>query len=173
MQKSDIAAESVTLDKTTLELTINGSAKLTATVLPEETAVKTVQWSSSEETVAKVAADGTVTGLKEGTAIITAKCGEKSAECTGTVKSSLIVLMPTSIQLDQTSLNLTPGSAVKLTATVLPDSVPDKSVTWSSDAPTIAEVLSDGTVTEKSAGIAIITAKTTNGLTITCAVTVA
>ena len=82
-------------------------------------------------------------------------------------------MMPTSIQLDQTSLNLTPGSAVKLTATVLPDSVPDKSVTWSSDAPTIAEVLSDGTVTEKSAGIAIITAKTTNGLTITCAVTVA
>jgi len=173
VQKSDIAAESVTLDKTTLELTINGSAKLTATVLPEETAVKTVQWSSSEETVAKVAADGTVTGLKEGTAIITAKCGEKSAECTVTVKSSLIVLMPTSIQLDQTSLNLTPGSAVKLTATVLPDSVPDKSVTWSSDAPTIAEVLSDGTVTAKSAGIATITAKTTNGLTITCAVTVA
>lgn len=173
VQKSDIAAESVTLDKTTLELTINGSAKLTATVLPEETAVKTVQWSSSEETVAKVAADGTVTGLKEGTVIITAKCGEKSAECTVTVKSSLIVLMPTSIQLDQTSLNLTPGSAVKLAATVLPDSVPDKSVTWSSDAPTIAEVLSDGTVTAKSAGIATITAKTTNGLTITCTVTVA
>ena len=122
----------------------------------------------------RLAADGTVTGLKEGTAIITAKCGEKSAECSVTVKPSLIVLMPTSIQLDQTSLNLTPGSAVKLTATVLPDSVPDKSVTWSSDAPTIAEVLSDGTVTAKSMpGIATITAKTTNGLTITCAVTVA
>ena len=85
VQKAEVLAESVTLDQTTMELTVNGTGNLTATVKPDETTVKTIQWSSSDETVATVGADGTVTALKEGTAVITAKCGEKSAECTVTV----------------------------------------------------------------------------------------
>ena len=154
-----------------MELTVNGTGKLTATVKPDETTVKTIQWSSSDEAVATVGADGTVTALKEGTTVITAKCGEKSAECTVTVKEEAVV--PASITMEPTTLSLTVGQTHVLIATVLPENATNKSVTWSSDAPTIAEVLSDGTVTAKSAGIATITAKTTNGLTITCAVTVA
>ena len=171
VQKAEVLAESVTLDQTTMELTVNGTGKLTATVKPDETTVKTIQWSSSDEAVATVGADGTVTALKEGSAVITAKCGEKSAECTVTVKAEAV--MPTSITMEPTTLSLTVGQTYVLIATVLPENATNKSVTWSSDAPTIAEVLSDGTVTAKSAGIATITAKTTNGLTITCAVTVA
>ena len=60
--------------------------------------MKTIQWSSSDEAVATVGADGTVTALKEGTAVITAKCGEKSAECTVTVKAEAV--MPTSITME-------------------------------------------------------------------------
>ncbi|MFR3991419.1 MAG: Ig domain-containing protein [Angelakisella sp.] len=56
----------MTLDQTTMELTVNGTGKLTATVKPDETTVKTIQWSSSDEAVATVGADGTVTALKEG-----------------------------------------------------------------------------------------------------------
>lgn len=40
--------------------------------------------------MATVGADGTVTALKEGTVVITAKCGEKSAECTVTVKAEAV-----------------------------------------------------------------------------------
>ena len=171
VQKADVPAESVTLDKTTLEMTVNGTGKLTATVKPDETTVKTIQWSSSDETVATVGADGTVTALKEGTAVITAKCGEKSAECTVTVKAEAVA--PTSITMEPTTLSLTVGQTYVLNATVLPENATNKSVTWSSDATSIVDVAADGTVTAKAAGIATITAKTTNGLTITCAVTVA
>lgn len=170
VQKAEVPAERVTLDQTTLELTVNGTAKLTAKVLPEETTVKTIQWSSSDETVAKVAADGTVTALKEGTTVITAKCGEKSAECTVTVKAEAVV--PASITLDQSTLSMAVGGTQKLTASILPDNATDKSITWSSDAPGIVEVAADGTVTAKAAGTAIITATTVNGLTITCTITV-
>ena len=160
----------MTLDQTTMELTVNGTGKLTATVKPDETTVKTIQWSSSDETVATVGADGTVTALKEGTAVITAKCGEKSAECTVTVKAEAV--MPTSITMEPTMLSLTVGQTYALIATVLPENATDKTVTWSSDAPSIVDVAADGTVTAKAAGTANITARTANGLAVTCIVTV-
>ena len=67
----------------TTDLT-NGAktTKLTATTDP---AGVNVSWSSSDETVAKVASDGTVAPVKAGTAKITARAGGKSASITVTV----------------------------------------------------------------------------------------
>lgn len=167
---TEVLAESVTLDQTTMELTVNGTGKLTATVKPDETTVKTIQWSSSDEAVATVGADGTVTALKEGTAVITAKCGEKSAECTVTVKAEAV--MPTSITMEPTTLSLTVGQKYTLIATILPENATNKSVTWSSNAPDIVEVTAGGAVTAKAAGTATVTASAANGLAVTCIVTV-
>ena len=58
------------------------TTKLTATTDP---AGVNVSWSSSNEAVAKVASDGTVTPVKAGTAKITAKSGGKTASITVTV----------------------------------------------------------------------------------------
>ena len=58
----DIAAQSVTLDKTQLSLAVGESTTLTATVFPEDAADKTVTWSSSDEDIATVES-GTVTAL--------------------------------------------------------------------------------------------------------------
>ena len=55
-----------------LELTKDATADLTATVLPADADDSTVSWSSSDESVATVDADGKVTALKSGTATITA-----------------------------------------------------------------------------------------------------
>lgn len=119
---------------------------------------------------AMVGADGTVTALKEGTAVITAKCGEKSAECTVTVKAEAVV--PTSITMEPTTLSLTVGQTHALNATVLPENATDKTVTWSSDATSIVDVAADGTVTAKAVGTVTVTARTANGLAVTCIVTV-
>ena len=170
VQKADVPAESVTLDKTTLEMTVNGTEKLTATVLPQDATVTTIEWSSSNSDIAAVEQDGTVTAKAEGVVTITAKCGEKSAECTVTVKAA--VVEATGITLDQTALNLTAGGTAALKATVYPDNAADKTVTWSSSAPGVAEVDTNGTVTAKTAGSAVITAQTANGRTVTCTVTV-
>ncbi len=79
--------------------------------------------------------------------------------------------VPTGIQLSSSSASLEAGKRLQLTATVTPDSATDKSVTWSSDNTAVATV-SKGIVTGVSAGSATITAKTVNGLTATCKVTV-
>lgn len=78
-------AESVTMSQNTLALDLCGTktGTLTATAGPANT-TDTITWSSSNEAVATVA-DGVVTGLKPGTATITAKAGTKSATCAVTV----------------------------------------------------------------------------------------
>lgn len=84
-----IPVESVSLDKTELKLAKGGNAKLTATVLPADATDKTVTWTTSKDKVAAVAADGTVTAVGEGTAVITATAGGKTAQCTVTVVNCL------------------------------------------------------------------------------------
>ena len=79
-----VSVTSVTLDKTNLELEVNGTYTLTATVAPNNATDKTVTWTSSDATIAKVE-NGKVTALKDGTATITAKAGDKTATCSVTV----------------------------------------------------------------------------------------
>lgn len=86
-EKVPVGASSVTLDTEAFTLTVGETKTLTATVLPEDAADKSVTWTSSDETVAKVAA-GTVTAVAEGTATITASCGEATASAACTVEAA-------------------------------------------------------------------------------------
>lgn len=78
----------------------------------------------------------------------------------------------TSVRLNKTTLNLEVGETGKLSATVLPASAADKFITWSSSKTDVASVSSNGTVTAKKAGTAVITATATNGKSASCTVTV-
>ncbi len=73
----------VTLDKTTATVPVDGNVKLNATVSPAGT---TVTWTSSDDTKATVK-DGVVTGVAAGTATITATAGEATATCAVTVSA--------------------------------------------------------------------------------------
>lgn len=65
---------------------------LKATVTPSTAKNYSIEWSSSDNTIAKVE-NGKVTGLKEGTAIITASCSGYSASCTVKVNKNIVVKM--------------------------------------------------------------------------------
>lgn len=78
----------------------------------------------------------------------------------------------TSVTLNKKTLNLEVGKTRKLSATVLPASAADKSITWSSSNTDVASVSSSGTVNAKKAGTAVITATATNGKNASCTVTV-
>ena len=167
--KADVAVESVTLDKTSLDLKTGDNTTLTATVNPESATDKTVTWTSDKPEIAAVEG-GKVTAVNEGTAIITAKAGDKTANCTVTVTKADVAVE--SVTLDKTSLDLKTGDNTTLTATVNPESATNKDVTWISDKPEIAAV-EGGTVTAKAEGTATITVTTIDGGKIaTCKVTV-
>ena len=159
-----VSTESITLDKTSLSLVVGETAQLTATVKPDDATDKKVAWASSDESVAKVS-NGKVTAVKSGKATITAKCGDKIAEC------AVTVTVPTgSVTLDKTTLSLAVGETEQLTATVKPDDATDKNVTWTSSDESVAKVV-NGKVTAVKSGKATITAKC-GGKTAECAVTV-
>lgn len=73
---------SLTLDKNTVSISGTTTSQIIATTVP---AGKTVTWSSSNESVATVSNTGLVTGVGNGTAIITATSGDINAKCTVTV----------------------------------------------------------------------------------------
>ncbi|MBR5255149.1 MAG: Ig domain-containing protein [Bacteroidales bacterium] len=167
--KKAVAVESITLNKSSLELKAGETATLTATVKPDNATNKTVSWSSSNSSVATVDAAGKVSAVAEGTATITAKAGDKTATCTVTVKKNVVDVE--SITLDKTSLELKEGETATLIATVNPDNATNKAVTWSSDKTSVATVNASGKVTAVAEGTATITAKA-GGKTATCIISV-
>ena len=91
--KKVIPVSGITLDKTVLELAEGESADLTATVAPEDATDKTVTWSSSNEAVATVSADGLVKAVAGGEATITAAAGDCTATCKVTVAAPIITYL--------------------------------------------------------------------------------
>lgn len=87
VEKASVSATEVALDTTTKALEPGGSFKLTPTLTPSNT-TDTVAWTSSDNDVATVTEDGTVTAVKTGSAVITATAGNVKAECTVTVSNT-------------------------------------------------------------------------------------
>lgn len=158
---------SITVTPATSTILLGESVTLSADVQPA-TADKTVTWTSSDTKIATVDATGTVKSVAAGTVTITA------ATVNGLKSTAKVTVQPvaTSVALSQTSATLNAGATLTLTATVKPDNAADKTVSWTSSNPAVATVTDKGVVTAVAKGNATITAKTVNGLTATCALTV-
>ena len=81
-------------------------------------------------------------------------------------------LSVSSIKLNSTSITLQNVRNYKLTATINPTNATNKNVTWTSSNTRVATVDANGNVKAVGAGTATITAKSNNGKTATCKVTV-
>ena len=168
----NILIENLYLDYNNKEISINESFKLTANIIPECASNKTLNWISSNPTVATVNSEGIVTAHNPGTTTVLAATTDGSdlnATCMVTV-----VVLASSISLNMSSLTLDIDESSQLIATVFPNNTTNKTITWKSGNTSIATVNSDGVVTAKSPGSVIITASTTDGsnLSTTCIVTV-
>ena len=117
-----VHVESVSLNVTTLTLTENRTAQLTATVRPDNAINKNVTWTSSDETVATVDSTGTITAVSEGTAniTVTTEDGNFTATCEVTVNPveyTVTVLTDGSGRASASPSTAAAGEPVTLTAT--------------------------------------------------------
>ena len=81
LDPSYIPCTALSLSESSLEFNLLTSQQLTATKTPSN-ASDPVVWSSSDTTVATVSETGLVTAVADGSATITATCGEQTATCT-------------------------------------------------------------------------------------------
>ena len=105
--------ENVTVDPVELNLKVGEKSELTLTIEPEELADSYVLWASDNENVATVA-NGTVSAISAGDAVITATVGGISASCNVSVTNIEVE----SIALNYTEYTLKEGETVQLTAVV-------------------------------------------------------
>lgn len=167
--KKAVPVTSITLSTESLSLNIGDSHRLTATVLPDNADNRDVVWSTSNEGVVTVAADGSVTAVGEGIATVRATAGGVSASCTVTVSKGVVVVESVAVSQDKATLAV--GDRLQLTATVSPANADNKTVTWTSSDTEVATVTSLGKVVAKGEGVAQITAAC-GGKSAVCVVTV-
>jgi len=119
-------------------------------------------------------AHGTALALAHNGLPVTITAGSHTANTNNLKVSERTTTVPvTGVSLNKTSMSLLVGGNETLTATITPTNATNKSVTWSSSAPTIATVNNSGLVTAVAAGSATITVTTTDGnKTAACSVTV-
>ena len=123
-------------------------------------AVTTLTWTSDDETIATVDANGVVTGIKKGQTFINVETDNgKMAYCKLTVTAG----EPTAIALPK-NVTVIIGEPLKLTPTLTPEDA-ETVLTWYSDDETIVRVTADGTLIGVAEGLAIVTAKASNGIT--------
>ena len=135
----------VTLDKTSA--TVYTGKTVTLKAASNDTA-KTVTYTTSNKAVATVSSTGVVKGVKAGTAVITANCGNATATCKVTVKAP-------SVKFAKKSAVVYKGKTATVKATLAGVS----SVTYKSSNTKIATVNSKtGTVKGIKAGTVTITA---------------
>lgn len=140
------------------------SYQLSASVDPPYADDPTVQWESSDETIATVDAGGKVKTLREGYVTITATSndGGFSSECFFFIEGQEISVYGVSIG-GCPNFVMETGNTHQLTANVAPPDATDTSVTWSSSNPSVATVDTTGLVTGISQGTTKITITTNDG----------
>lgn len=148
-------AESVTIDPAELTIMKCEQKKLVAKVLPENADENVVLWKSSDESIATVAEDGTLTAVAVGQVTVTATVGGVSGTCEVTVTG----IPASGLSLDPATADVLVGYNVKLKAVIEPENADEKDVVWESGDESVCTVDSDGTVTAVAVGSTDVTAR--------------
>ena len=145
-----------------------------ATISPANASYQTLAWTSSDPSICNVnASTGRIVCMGAGEITLTVKATDGS----GVTKTAKVRVgeytKTTDISLNKTTLSLTEGESLTLTATVLPSNATDKTVVWSTSDSKVATV-ENGKVTANGPGTVVITAKTNDGsnLSATCTISV-
>lgn len=177
--ESYIIVVDISLNKYQLTFTKKGeTAQLTATCLPADATNQTITWESTNESVATVDQNGVVIAKGKGSTFIRASCDRLGSSCLVTVN----IPDPTSIKLNRTSyiFESESVSAIFISAILTPDGADYDDIVWTSSDESIAYIVPSSIKRDCQVvrnrdgkdGTCTITAKTPNGLTATCEITV-
>jgi uncharacterized protein YjdB len=150
-----VLARTLTVTNAPERLEVGDSKSISTVIEPENTTDKTIIWSSSDDSVATVNAQGWVLAISSGTVTITATSvgGPKSE-----FNLEVFEILPERISIMNTLIDLPLYTSDTVYATVFPTDTTNPRLDWISSDNEIASVL-DGIIFGNSVGKATITAK--------------
>lgn len=147
---------------------IGSTIQLTPVFTPEDTTIRDVTWTSSDEAKATVDADGVVSGIAEGTTVITATYKDTTNDnkvwtstCIVTVEKAPIYA--TGFEVSPTTQNIICGDEFTITPKFTPEDTTNQTVIYQSLDETIVTVNTSGVVTGVGPGDAIVQCTSVDG----------
>lgn len=125
-------------------------------------------YKSYSESIVKVSSNGTLTAVKEGTAVIELKVGTETKTTTVKVRKAV-----TGFELSQTEIYLVSGKKQTLTLKNIEPAGATPVITWTTSDKIYATVSASGEITAGAAGTVVITARDMSGVMAQCIVHVA
>ena len=145
---------------------------ITFTRTPED-CTESVTFSSSDEAVATVSEQGKIVAVNAGSAVITAQCGEQTAQCLVTCDFAYVGAEtseeePAELALNKDDLTfLNPGEQYTLSVTGAPEGA---RIAWQSSDESIVTVSENGVLTAKGKGTTTVKATVDGSSDLTCIV---
>lgn len=166
-----IPVTSISLNKSKTTIYVKGTEQITPSYTPSNATYKTVSYYSSDPSVVTVDSNGLITGIKEGSAVITVRTNQDNISVNMNV--TVIRNVAKNVKLTETSVTISKNDTYALGATVTPANASDKTVTYVSDDQTIATVDKTGIIKGIKPGTTTITVTPNGGgSSSTCLVTV-
>lgn len=155
-----VAVTGLSIDASGLNMLKGDNRTILATITPSNASEKTIEWTSSDISVATVSENGVVTAVGSGEAVITAvtRDGSYQKQCKVTVVQPV-----TGISLALDNLKLAVGKSKTLKANIEPSDATNKKLQWESSDESVATVTSSGVVRAKGPGNATILVTTADG----------
>ena len=150
---TEIMAKEITPELTELSIEEAEQQTIGYTVAPESAAAHGATWTSSDESVATVSEDGTITALKPGQCVVAVQVDAQVAQIEVTVTE----MTAKSITPDMTELTLDIESQATVNISVLPETTAAHEAIWTSSDESVATVSSDGTILALDTGRCTVT----------------
>lgn len=161
---SDVKVTSIVFSSSALLLNVGSSANIVAYVYPTNATNKSLNWASSDESVATVNQAGRVTAVGAGTCYIRAYSTDgsnKMAECVVTVSSTIVPV--TGVSIMPTDITINAGDERTLTPVFQPSNATNKNVTWTSEDLSVVSVEQNGKITGLAEGTTVVRCTTQDG----------
>ena len=156
----------ITLNESSLHLTLPETAQLTAFVSPNDATNAVLNWTSSKPSVATVDNNGFIISKSVGTTTIKATTTDGS-NLSATCQVNVTKQYVNSILLNEDSLIMHIGETFQLIADVQPENASNPNLNWISNNSSVASVDNTGLITANSGGTTLILVSATDGTNIT------
>ena len=164
------AVEGIEFESEQISVPVKKSVQLKPTVTPANASDKKLVWSSGDEAIAIVTANGQVSGKSAGSTIITAKAADGSEI---EKKISVEVVQPVSkIDLSDKKIKLAVNTAWQLSWSINPEDATKQQLRWESSKESVAVIDENGLVQGVGKGSCVITGSATDGSNVKATVNV-